>query len=94
MHTDTPHAHIQQLSVGLAPHPDCKPPENILVWIRRVYKSINFNFNCVMTSSLLIKILKIDKFGDFSFDIDYNSRTDACRDVLCVIINQYYSRRP
>ena len=30
----------------------------------------------VMTSSLLTKILKIDKFGDFSCDIDYNSRTD------------------
>ena len=30
----------------------------------------------VMTSSLLIKILKIDKFGDFSCDIDSNSRTD------------------
>ena len=31
----------------------------------------------VMTSSLRIKILKIDKFGDFSCDIDYNSR-QAC----------------
>ena len=49
--------------------------------------------HCVMTSSLRIKILKIDKFGDFSFDIDYNSRTDACRDVLCLIINQCDSRR-
>ena len=29
----------------------------------------------VMTSSLL-KFLKIDKFGDFSCNIDYNSRTD------------------
>ena len=29
----------------------------------------------VMTSSLRIKI---DKFGDFSSDIDYNSKTDAC----------------
>ena len=28
----------------------------------------------VMTSSLRIKISKIDKFGDFSCDIDYNSR--------------------
>ena len=26
--------------------------------------------HCVMTSSLRIKILEIDKFGDFSFDID------------------------
>ena len=29
----------------------------------------------VMTSSLPLKILKIDLFGDFSCDIDYNSRT-------------------
>ena len=36
----------------------------------------------VMTSSLRIKILKIDKFGDFSCDIDYNSRTDLFRDVI------------
>ena len=27
--------------------------------------------------SLHIKIFKIDKFGDFSCDIDYNSRTDT-----------------
>ena len=25
---------------------------------------------------------KIDKFGDFSWDIDYNSRTDVFRDVI------------
>ena len=36
----------------------------------------------VMTSSLLIKILKIDKFGNFSCDIDYNSKTDVFRDVI------------
>ena len=41
----------------------------------------------VMTSSLLIKILKIDKFGEFSCDIDYNSRTDVFRDVFSIIIN-------
>ena len=35
-----------------------------------------------MTSSLLIKILKIDKFGDFSYDIDYNSRTDVFIDIF------------
>ena len=29
----------------------------------------------VMTSSLPIKILKIDKFGDFSCDINYNRHT-------------------
>ena len=44
----------------------------------------------VMTSSLRIKILKIDEFGDFSCDIDYNSSTDIFRDVLSLIINQYY----
>ena len=42
----------------------------------------------VMTSSLLIKILKICKFGDFSCDIDYNSCTDVFRDVISVIINK------
>ena len=35
----------------------------------------------VMTSSLHINILKIDKFRDFSCDIDYNSWTDVFRDV-------------
>ena len=33
----------------------------------------------VMTSSLLIKIFKFVKFGDFSCDIDYNSRADVFR---------------
>ena len=42
----------------------------------------------VMTSSLPIKILKIDKFCDFSCDINYNSRTDGFRDVMYLIINQ------
>ena len=41
----------------------------------------------VMTPSLLIKILKIDKFGVFSCDIDYNSRTDVFRDVPLILIN-------
>ena len=48
----------------------------------------------VITSSLLIDILKIDKFGDFSCDIDYNSRTDVFRDVISLIINQCDPRRP
>ena len=48
----------------------------------------------VMTSSLLIKILKIDKFDDFSCDLDYNSRTDVFRDVISLIINQCDPRRP
>ena len=48
----------------------------------------------VMTSSLLIKNFKIDKFGDFSSDIDYNSRTDIFRDDISLIINQCDSRRP
>ena len=41
----------------------------------------------VMTSSLLFKILKIDKFGDFSCDIDYKRVSHACAarlaDTLC-----------
>ena len=48
----------------------------------------------VMTPSLLIKILKIDKLGDFSCDIEYNSRTDVFRDVISLIINQCDPRRP
>ena len=43
-----------------------------------------------MTSSLRIKILKIDKFGDFSCDIDYNSGTDVFKDVGSHIINQWW----
>ena len=31
---------------------------------------------------------KINKFGDFSCDIDYNSRTDVFRAVISLIINQ------
>ena len=48
----------------------------------------------VMTSSLLIKIIKIDNFSDFSYDIDYNNRTDVFRDVISLIINQCEPRRP
>ena len=47
-----------------------------------------------MTLSLLIKILKIDKFGDFSCNIKYNSRTDKFRDVISHITNQCDHRRP
>ena len=48
----------------------------------------------VMTSSLRIKILKIDKFCDFSCDIDYNSRTDVFRDIISLKINPCDHRRP
>ena len=48
----------------------------------------------VITSSLLIKIFKIDKFGDFSSDIDYNSSTGVLRDVLSLIIHQCDPKRP
>ena len=48
----------------------------------------------VMTSSLRIKILIIDKFGDFSSEFDYNSRTDIFRDGISLIINQSDPRRP
>ena len=43
----------------------------------------------VMTSSLLIKIKKIDNFGDFSCDIDYNSWAGVFRDVISLIINRF-----
>ena len=48
----------------------------------------------VMTSLLRIKILKIDKFGDFSSDIDFNTKMDIFRDVISLIINQCDPRRP
>ena len=48
----------------------------------------------VMTLSLLIKILIIDKFGDFSCHIDESSRTDVFREVFSHIINQSAPRRP
>ena len=48
----------------------------------------------VMTSSLRIKILKMDKFADFSCDIGYASRTGVFRDVISLIINQCDPRRP
>ena len=50
--------------------------------------------HCVMTSSLHFKNLKIDLFGDFSSDIDYNSKTDVFRDVIYHMINQCEPRRP
>ena len=48
----------------------------------------------VMTSSFRIKNYKFDKFGDFSNDIGYNSRTDIFRDAISLIINQCDPRRP
>ena len=42
----------------------------------------------VMTTSLRIKNFKIDKFCDFSSDIDYKSKTDVFKDVSYLIINQ------
>ena len=48
-----------------------------------------------MTSSLRIKKRKIDKFGDFSNDIDYSSKTDVFRDVITLLlINVSEPRRP
>ena len=37
---------------------------------------------------------KIDKFVDFSREMDSNSRTDVFRDVISLIINQCDPRRP
>ena len=48
----------------------------------------------VMTSTLRIKNLKIDKFVDFSSNIDFNSKTDVFRDVIPLITNQCDPRRP
>ena len=41
-----------------------------------------------MTSSLLIKFLKIDKFGVFSSDIDFKTKMDIFRDDISRLINQ------
>ena len=41
-----------------------------------------------MTSSLLIKNFKIDKFGVFSSDIDFKTKMDIFRDYISLIINQ------
>ena len=48
----------------------------------------------VMTSSLRIKNFKIDKFSDFSSEIDFNTKMDIFRDVISLIINQCDPRRP
>ena len=39
----------------------------------------------VMTSSLRIKNFKIDKFGDFSSEIGFNTKMDIFRDVISLI---------
>ena len=41
-----------------------------------------------MTSPLFIKILKIDKFGVFSSDIDLKTKMDIFRDDISGLINQ------
>ena len=48
----------------------------------------------VMTSSLLIKILKNDNFVDFSCAIDYSISTEVFRDVVSIVISQCDPRRP
>ena len=52
----------------------------------------------VMTSSLLIKILNSDKFGDYSCDILYKSKADVFKDVISLLklinVNPGASRAP
>ena len=48
----------------------------------------------VITSSLRIKNFKFDKFGDFSSDIDYHSKTEIFRDIISFLINKCGSGRP
>ena len=48
----------------------------------------------IMTLSLRIKNLKIDKFDYFLSDIDFTIKTDIFRDVFSLIINQCELRRP
>ena len=47
----------------------------------------------VMTSSLLIKILKIDNFAVFSSDFDFKTKMDIFRDDISLIINQCHLQR-
>ena len=54
------------------------------------YRQKMMSHHFVMTSSLLIKILKMDKFGDFSSDIDFKTKMDILRDDISLIINQFY----
>ena len=54
--------------------------------IRCNYHQKMMTHHSVMTSSLRIKNVKIDKFGDFSCDIDYSSRTDVFRDVFPIYL--------
>ena len=56
--------------------------------------TIKNNDSSLCYDVIITQILKIDNFGDFSCDIDYNSRTDVFRDVISLIINQCDPRRP
>ena len=47
----------------------------------------------VMTSSLLIKNFEIDKFRDFSNDIDFKSKMDIFCEDISLIINQCYQAK-
>ena len=40
------------------------------------------------------KVLKIDKFDDFSSDIDFSNKKDIIRNVYSLINNQCEPRRP
>ena len=40
------------------------------------------------------QIFKNSQFGDFSSEIDFNTKMDIFRDVISLIINQCDSRRP
>ena len=44
-------------------------------------------------SSLYYDVI-IDKFGDFSCNIEYNCMTDLFRDVISLLFNQCDPRRP
>ena len=52
------------------------------------------NDNSSLCYDLIIKHQKIDKFCNFSSDIDYNSNTDLFRDIIYLIINQCKPRHP
>ena len=64
------------------------PPASQRKQSKRAFLYTNIHHFIIMLS-LLIKILKIDNFGDFSCDFDDNSRADVFRDVISHIINQW-----
>ena len=61
------------------------------IW--RNYHQKMMTHHSVMTLSLRIKNFIIDKFGDFSSDIDFKTKMDIFGVYISLIINQCHPRR-